>query len=191
MLQIGDAIISLDLFDVKFICDLQACKGSCCIHGDSGAPLEDEEVKILENIYPKIKHYLQPEGVKYIDELGTSVIDSDGDKVTPLIDNKECAYTIFDNEIAYCGIEKAWNDGLIDFQKPLSCHLYPVRIKKYPTFEAVNYDKWDLCDPACKLGVEKSLPLYVFLKEPLIRKYGVEWYDELKLAAEVLFNSHS
>jgi hypothetical protein len=186
MLQIGDTIISLDLFDVKFICDIPVCKGSCCVHGDSGAPLEDDEVQILKKIYPIVKPYLQAEGIKAIEEQGTSLIDSDGDEVTPLINNKECAFTIFDKGIALCGIEKAYVDGLIDFQKPLSCHLYPVRIKKYPTFDAVNYDEWELCKPACALGKKEGLQVYKFLKDPLIRKYGKDWYEELEIAADAL-----
>ena len=186
MLQIGDALISLDVIEEQFLCNLSACHGNCCVFGDSGAPLEDDEVEILKSTYPGVKKYLQKDGIKAIKELGTSVIDVDGDKVTPLINGKECAYTIFENNIALCGIEKAYNDGMVDFKKPLSCHLYPIRVKKYNEFQAVNYDKWDLCKSACDLGKEKNLRVYKFLKEPLIRKFGVEWYNELENTAEVL-----
>ena len=183
MLQIGNTLVSLDIIEKEFICDLSVCHGSCCVHGDSGAPLEKEELTMLEADYPYIKSYLQAEGRKAIEQQGLSVIDADGDIVTPLIDSKECAFTIFENEIAFCGIERAWEDGLIKFRKPISCHLYPIRIKKYDSFDAVNYDKWEICSAACILGEKHKTAVYEFLKDPLIRKYGEEWYNELEMAA--------
>ncbi len=184
MLQIGDAIVSFDVIEKKFVCDITKCHGACCIEGDSGAPLEEEEKQILEDIYPAVKKYLTPKGIEEIERQGTSVIDFEGDLVTPIINNRECVYTIFENGIALCGIEKAYREGDIDYIKPISCQLYPIRIDKYPEFEAVNYNKWKICKAARELGHKTGTPVYVFLKEPLIRKYGEEWYKELEYAAE-------
>ncbi|AZZ59423.1 DUF3109 family protein [Riemerella anatipestifer] len=185
MIQIEDKLISEDLFSEEFVCNLNKCKGACCIEGDAGAPLEQPEVKILEDIYPKIKSYLRPEGIKAIEEQGTSVEDFEGDLVTPLIDNRDCAYVIFDeNGITKCGIEKAYEEGAIDWQKPISCHLYPIRITEYSTFTAFNYHEWKICSDACALGKELKVPVYKFLKTPLIRKYGEGFYQTLTEAAE-------
>ena len=184
MLQIDNAIISLDVLDKKFCCNLQKCKGDCCVHGDSGAPLEENELEIIENIYPLIKPYLTKEGDAAIQAIGCYTIDSDGDYVTPLVNNMECAYVYYENGIVKCSIEKAYNEGIINFIKPISCHLYPIRIKKYTEFDAVNYDRNDLCKSAVRMGNKESIPIYVFLKEPLIRKYGKEWYEQLKYAGD-------
>ncbi len=186
MLQIGNAIVSLDVIEKKFICDFTKCKGACCIEGDSGAPLDDDEKAILEEIYPDIKEYLNEKGIAEIEKQGTSVIDSDGDLVTPIINDKECAYTVFENGLALCGIEKAFLDGKISYRKPISCSLYPIRIQKYEEFDAVNYNKWNICAPARDLGYKMGTPVYKFLREPLIRKYGEDWYEELEYAAENL-----
>ncbi|MEA3443256.1 MAG: DUF3109 family protein [Bacteroidota bacterium] len=186
MLQIADTLISLDIIEKKFVCDIPKCFGNCCIYGDSGAPLEKTEAKLIKKQYEKIKPYLTPEGIKAIEISGTSVIDSDGDLVTPLIEKKECAYIVFNNGIATCGIELAYENGDSSLQKPISCHLYPIRLKKYPTFTAVNYDSWDICKPALLLGQKENLPLYKYLKAPLIRKFGKAWYKELEMAAESL-----
>ncbi|WP_372642140.1 DUF3109 family protein [Ancylomarina sp.] len=186
MLQIGNAIVSLDVIEKKFICDFGKCKGACCIEGDSGAPLDEDEKAILEEIYPNIKEYLTEKGIEEIEKQGTSVIDADGDLVTPIINGKECVYTVFENGLALCGIEKAFIDGKITYRKPISCSLYPIRIEKYPEFDAVNYNKWSICGPARELGFKMGTPVYKFLKEPLIRKYGEEWYKELEYAAENL-----
>ena len=186
MLQIGNAIVSLDVIEKKFICDFGKCKGACCIEGDSGAPLDEDEKAILEEIYPDIKEYLTEKGIEEIEKQGTSVIDADGDLVTPIINDKECVYTVFENGLALCGIEKAFLDGKINYRKPISCSLYPIRIEKYPEFDAVNYNKWSICGPARELGFKMGTPVYKFLKEPLIRKYGEDWYKELEYAAENL-----
>jgi Protein of unknown function (DUF3109). len=184
VLQIGKAIVSLDVIEKKFICDISKCCGACCVEGDSGAPLDEEEKQIIEDIYPDIKEYLTERGIEEIEKQGTTVIDSDGDLVTPIIDGKECVYTIFENGNAMCGIEKAFFDGKISYRKPISCQLYPIRIDKYAEFDAVNYNKWDICKPARELGFKNGTPVYKFLKEPLIRKYGEDWYNELEYAAE-------
>lgn len=183
MFQIGKTIVSEDVLEKEFVCNLSACKGECCIDGDAGAPVEDGEVEILRSVYDKVKPFLRPEGIAAIEEQGTSVYGDDDEYETPLIEGGECAYVIYENEMALCGIEKAYNEGLIDWKKPISCHLYPIRIKQFSSFEAVNYHKWHICSDACTLGQELSVPVYKFLKAPLIRKYGEDWYKELELVA--------
>jgi Protein of unknown function (DUF3109) len=189
MLQIENTILSLDIIEKKFLCDLDKCKGACCVLGDSGAPLKNDEAQLLEVIFPSLKPYLRNEGIEAIEKQGAYVIDSDGDMVTPLVNNKECAYAIFEKGIAKCGIEKALLDNRIDFQKPVSCHLYPIRVTKYSSFEALNYHQWEICQPARKLGVKKELPVYTFLKQPLVREYGEDWYKQLELAAKTIVNN--
>lgn len=186
MIKIKDTLISLDIIEKKFVCDLTKCKGACCVHGDSGAPIEDHEVEILEQIYPKLKSYLRQEGINAIEEQGTWIIDIENDKVTPLINNQECAYVVFEDDIAKCAIEKAYFDKKIKFQKPVSCHLYPVRVKKYSDFFAVNYDSWEICKPALKLGKDKDVPVFEFTKESLLRKFGKDWYRHLRIVAKEL-----
>ena len=185
MIQIDDKLISEDLFSEEFVCNLAKCKGICCVEGDAGAPLDEDETKILDEIYPKIKSYLRPEGIEAIEEQGTYPLDFEGDLVTPLVNNAECAYVIFDEKgYTKCAIEKAYEDGVIDWQKPISCHLYPIRITEYSNFSAINYHEWDICSDACTLGKELGVKVYQFLKKPLIRKYGEEFYQTLSEAAE-------
>jgi hypothetical protein len=185
MIAIEKTLVSEELLEKKFVCDLTRCKGHCCVEGESGAPLDKEELEKLEEVFPVIKDTLTERGLKSIREQGLYLIDDDGDYVTPLVDHvKECAYTIFEEGIAKCAIEKSFLEGKINFRKPISCHLYPVRITKYKTYDAVNYEKWSVCGPACKLGEALKVPVYVFLKDSLTRKYGKEWYDQLKVFAE-------
>jgi hypothetical protein len=181
MILVGNAVLSDDIKENFFVCDLEACKGACCVEGDSGAPLEDDETKILEEIYPFVKDYITEEGRQVIAEQGTWVIDSDGDKVTPTLGaNRECAYALYDERgILKCGIEQAYLAGKTSWKKPISCHLYPIRVTKYDQYDALNYNRWHICDPACQLGKSLQVPLYVFLKEALVRKYGEAWYAEL------------
>ncbi len=184
MIEIEDKILSRDLFEKKFVCDLNACKGACCVEGSSGAPLTEEEIHILEDIYDEVKPYLPQKGIKAIEKQGHWVIDADGDYTTPLVgEEKECAYTIFENGMALCGIEKAYKEGKIAFKKPISCHLYPIRITQYKKFEALNYDVWHLCKPACACGEKLQVPVYKFLKEAITRKYGEEFYSMVEAAA--------
>lgn len=183
MLQVGNTLVSLDLIETQFICDLFRCKGACCVHGDSGAPLDDEELAQLDEAYPFVKPYLREVSVKTIEQKGKWQVDSDGDKVTTLVENKECAFVVFEKGVATCAIEKAYNEGKITFRKPVSCHLYPVRLTKYSSYVAVNYHQWDICKPALKLGNKNGVPLFVFLKDALIRKFGLSWYNELELSA--------
>lgn len=183
MFQIGKTIVSDEIFEREFVCNLSACKGECCIDGDAGAPLDKDETAILDEIYPKVKPYLRPEGIEAIEKQGAWIVGEDGELETPLIEGGECAYVIFDGDTALCGIEQAYNEGLVDWKKPISCHLYPIRIKEYSQFSAINYHRWHICDDACALGKELEVPVYKFLKEPLIRKYGESWYGELETVA--------
>ena len=186
MISHGKTILSDDLAEQFFHCDIEKCKGACCVEGDLGAPLEKDELLTLEEVLEDVKPYLSQEGLKAIKEQGAYVLDREGDFSTPTIGGKECAYAVYDNNgILKCGIEQAYFDGKIGFRKPISCHLYPVRITKYEDYDALNYDRWHICSPACTLGDAMKLPVYRFVKDALIRKYGEEWYAALeeKLAA--------
>ena len=184
MLRIENNIISLNILEKKFRCDLTQCHGNCCRYGDSGAPLTSEEVKILEEIRPVVITYLREAGKSALAEKGSSIIDFEGDNVTPLIGNDECAYAIIEDNIFMCGIERAWSEGNISFRKPLSCHLFPVRIKKYSDFIAVNYEEWSVCIAARERGRIDGVYVYQFLKEPLIRALGDNVYKQICIAAE-------
>jgi hypothetical protein len=184
MIQIDDKIISTELLDEQFHCHLELCHGNCCVYGNSGAPLERGEEEILEKYYPEIEKYITQKGRLTIGENGTWEIDIDGDKVTPLIEGKECAYTYFKEKIAFCGIEKAWEEGKIPFRKPLSCHLYPIRVSKVGEMTALNYHRWPICDPARQLGKKKGLPVFRFLKDALIRAFGTDFYHEMETVYE-------
>jgi hypothetical protein len=184
MLEIGRTIVSFDIIDKKFLCDVQRCKGACCVEGDSGAPVTTEESKAIQEAYPEFEPYIEEKNKEEIRKQGFSVIDLDGDQVTPLVNNRQCVYSFEENGILKCAIEKAYFEGKTQFRKPVSCHLYPIRITEYNRFDAVNYQEIDICKPGRECGLKEQLPLYVFLKEPLIRKYGEEWYEQLKFAAE-------
>lgn len=186
MIQIEDTLISLDIIEKAFICDLGQCKGACCVEGDSGAPLEGNEFQIIKKILPEIWDDLSPEAQEVIKKQGVGYIDQEGEIVTSIVNGRNCVFTCYDEKgICKCAIEKAYREGRIDFQKPVSCHLYPIRVARYNTFRALNYNKWKICKPAEILGKKAGVPLYKFLKEPLIRKFGEAWYAELeKVAAE-------
>ena len=186
MIQIEDKIISQEIFDQKFVCDLNVCKGACCVEGDSGAPLLKNEAKELEKSYSIIRKYLSADGKEAIKKQGFSVIDSDNDLTTPLINNRECAYVFNDSGVTKCAIEKAYLEDEISFKKPISCHLYPIRITEYEEFDAVNYESNKICSPACKLGELLKVSVFRFLKEPLIRKYGKSFYTELEVVEKSL-----
>lgn len=185
MVIVQNKLVSDDLLSEHFICNLKSCKGACCVEGDMGAPLEQEETIILEQLYPLYKKFLTAEGISAIESNGFYVKDDENYLSTPLIDNKACVYIQYDSlGVAKCGIEIAYYEGLIDFKKPISCHLYPIRVTKMPedSFDALNYDQWDICKAACELGKKEKVPVFKFLKEPIIRKYGSEFYDELEHA---------
>ncbi len=180
MIIIEDTLISDEIYTECFVCDLPVCHGGCCVHGDAGAPLEKDETAILKDIYPRVKPYMRKVGIDAVDEAGTFVEDIDGEFTTPLVNKQECAYVFFDeNNIAKCAIEKAWEEKEIDFKKPVSCHLYPIRITKYSNYDAVNYHRWPICDCARKNGTKLNVRIYEFLKESLTRKYGADWYEQL------------
>ena len=185
MISIKNTLISEDLLDQEFVCDLSACKGACCVEGTGGAPVDDKEVEVLENIFEEVKPYMVEKGIKGVEEQGKWVVGEDGEKETPLVQGKECVYVFFDkNNIAKCAIEAAYRDGKIDFKKPMSCELYPVRVQSYSEFVAVNYHKWHICEPACECGQKMQIPVYKFLKEPLQKKFGKDWYEALDFAAK-------
>jgi len=185
MIEIGKTIVSLDVLESKFCCDLDHCKGACCVDGDSGAPLSEEEAKIIEQLYPVFEEYLSDDNKAEIAKQGFSLIDHDGDLVTPIIGKNECVFT-FVNEhgITLCAIEKAYFEKNTGFRKPLSCHLFPIRITEYKRFDGVNYEKLKICKPGRACGKTNNLPLWKYLKDPLTRKYGEDWYSELQFAAE-------
>ncbi len=180
MIILDNAVLSDDIKENFFVCNLEKCKGACCVEGDLGAPLEKDELLEIENNLETIKPYLSEEGLKAIEENGPYLLDEEGDYSTTTIGNRECAFAIYDDQgILKCGIEQAYMDGKIDWKKPISCHLYPIRITKYDHYDALNYDRWDICSPACDFGAQLKVPIYKFLKDALVRKYGKEWYDAL------------
>ena len=187
MIQIGKTLVSEEIIEKEFVCNIATCKGECCIAGDSGAPLEEEELAIMNDIYPHVKPFMRKEGIAAIEKLGTYIINKDKEYETPLIDNAACAYVIYNEKnVALCAIEEAYNQGKITWKKPISCHLYPIRVRDYSDFSGVNYDRWDICDTACSLGKELQVPIYRFVKEALIRKFGMDWYEELDDVAKTL-----
>lgn len=180
MIVLQNTVVSDDIRDKFFVCNLEKCRGACCVEGDLGAPLEGGELVILEQNYSKIKPYMSGAGQQAIEEQGLYVMDFEGDYSTPTIGDRECAYAIYDEKNTLkCAIEQAYLDGVIDWKKPISCHLYPIRITKYDDFEALNYDRWGICSAACNFGLDLGVRVYQFLKEPLVRKYGEGWYNEL------------
>jgi hypothetical protein len=188
MIQIENTIVSLDVIEKDFFCDILACKGACCVAGDSGAPLESDEIMAIEDALPSIFNFLSEVSIQTIKKKGTAIIDSDGDLVTPLINEKECAFVVFKNGIAECAIEKSWQKGVCTIQKPVSCHLYPIRLTTYDSFIAVNYHPWEICKPATLNGKSEGKKIYEFVKPALIKKFGEPWYQQLCLAAEYIQN---
>ena len=179
--EIDGKLVSHELFEKKFVCDLNACKGTCCVEGDAGAPLEKEELLILEEIQDIVKEFLPAKAVKALEEQGPFVLDDDGEFVTPLVNNKECAYAFFDNKgIAKCGIEEAHRLGKVGFKKPISCHLFPIRLTKLKEHIALNYSYWHICEPACDCGEKLDVKVYKFLREAIVRKFGQQFFDELE-----------
>lgn len=181
MIILGNTLLSDEIYLEQFVCRLDACKGGCCVEGDAGAPLEEQETIILQQIYPTVKPFMIPEGIKTVEQEGTWVRDFQGEQTTPLVKGGPCAYVFYDErDIAKCAIERAFEEGLIDFKKPVSCHLYPIRVIRYPHYEALNYHRWPVCDPARKQGHVLKVRVYRFLKEALIRRYEAAWYEELE-----------
>lgn len=179
MIPVENTLVSDDLVQVRFCCDLPRCHGACCVAGDAGAPVTAGEITQIQDGLEEIMPFMSPAGVETVNESGVFDYDAFGNLVTPLINGRECAFVYFTGKIARCAIEKAYEQGSIDFRKPVSCHLYPVRITTYNGFEAVNYHKWSICSKALTKGKELDLPLYRFLEDALVRKYGRSWYNDL------------
>lgn len=185
MIKIGDTLVSLDVVEKFFCCDLDACLGACCIDGDAGAPLSEEEDMEIRKLLPEIMPYLTPKAARAIEEDGPSYKDPEGDTVTQLIEGSACVYTCMEKGgMCLCALEKARREGNERIFKPISCSLYPIRVKDYGSFRAVNYHRWKICRPAEALGKKKGIRVYEFLREPLVRKFGQAWYDELAFTAE-------
>jgi hypothetical protein len=185
MFQINDTIVASDIIEESFICNLSVCKGECCVEGDSGAPLENEEVKIIEDLLPQVWDDLSPEAQNIINQQGVAYKDDDGEMVTSIVNGKDCVFTYYDEHgVCKCAIEKAYREQRVSFYKPVSCHLYPVRLQKYKSFTAVNYHRWGICKAATLFGKKEGVKIYQFLKEPLIRRFGEDWYNELVLVAD-------
>ena len=188
MIKIGDTLVSLDVIECYFCCNLDDCKGACCIEGDAGAPITESEEQAIKEALPAVIEQLPKEAVEVINEQGVSYVDEEGDLVTSIIGNKDCVFCTYDKKgTCLCALEIGYNSGKCSFKKPVSCHLYPIRLAEYPTFTAVNYDERKICRGAVKLGREKGIRVYQFLEGPLVRHFGEEWYEELKLVAEEYF----
>lgn len=186
MIIIEDTLISNAVVEEHFVCDLLRCKGACCEEGDFGAPLEEAELQQIQDNLEGIKPFMTEAGRKLLSTEGFVEPDDFNHPVTTTLHGRDCIFAVRDNGILGCAIEKAWKSGKSDFQKPISCHLYPIRIQRYPNYEAVNYHEWDICSPACENGKALKMPVYQFLKAPLIRKYGQDWFDQLDEAAKQL-----
>ncbi|MDR2125424.1 MAG: DUF3109 family protein [Prevotellaceae bacterium] len=181
MIDIDDKLLSSDLLTECFCCDYEYCGGVCCVHGDSGAPLDEKETEIIKKNLTEILPYMKPEGRNAIEQQGVAVIDNEGDMVTPLINGEECAFSIYDeNANCFCSIERAYTDKKIDFRKPVSCHLYPIRVRKNSGTTMLNYDRWSICECARNKGKNKRIFVYEFLKEAIIRCFGNEFYTKLE-----------
>lgn len=188
MIEIGDTIVSDELFTTRFCCDLAVCRGECCVQGNSGAPLNIDEIDSMESEFDNYKEYMKPEGVAAIQTQGVAVLDDDGDLTTTLINGAECAYSIMENGVTWCAIEKAWSLGKTTYRKPISCHLYPIRLVKLGNgTTGLQYHRWDICRAAQTLGASSGKPLYMTLREPLIRQFGIQYYEALNQVYEQYF----
>ncbi|MDE6382654.1 MAG: DUF3109 family protein [Muribaculaceae bacterium] len=184
MLQIQHTLVSLDLIERYFTCDLDACLGACCIEGDAGAPLAPGEAERIEDVLPEIENDLLPRALAEIRECGASYTDPDGDLVTQIVDGRDCVYTCYaEGGKCLCALEKAFREGRVPDVKPISCRLYPVRLREYDGFTAVNMHRWKICRPAETLGRRLGVRAYEFLKGPLTARFGKAWYSELELTA--------
>lgn len=187
IVAIEDKLISTELFDRKFVCDLNQCKGACCVEGDAGAPLAMDEIDILEELYEDVKPYMRAEGIEAVEKNGVFYMDEWNEPATTLVNNQECAFVYFDeNNITKCAIEQAYLAGKVDWKKPISCHLYPIRVKQLSESIALNYEEWKICKPACACGEQLNVPVYKFLKEPLIRAFGEAFFEDLVAIDETL-----
>ncbi|MEG2365194.1 MAG: DUF3109 family protein [Alistipes sp.] len=187
MIEIDNKIISADLLRECFACDLSQCKGACCVEGDAGAPLEEEEVATLETEYANYRPYMTAEGIEAIESQGFMVIDQEGDRTTPLVRETVCAYAYEQDGVTLCAIEKAWREGKTPFRKPISCHLYPIRLIKFSNESiGLNYHRWNVCGTARQCGKKLGIPVYKALREPIIRRFGEEFYAALECAEKYM-----
>lgn len=185
MLEIQNTLVTLDLIERFFCCDLSRCLGQCCIDGDAGAPVTPEEVDLLREVLPEVWNDLAPEARRVIEEQGVSYVDEEGDLVTSIVNGRDCVFTCYaEGGMCLCAIEKAYREGRVKWRKPMSCALYPVRLKEYDGFTAVNLHRWKICKCAEVLGRREGLRAYQFLRGPLIDRFGQEWYEELAATAE-------
>ncbi|MFO7791133.1 MAG: DUF3109 family protein [Bacteroidales bacterium] len=192
MISIENTLVSLDVIETEFVCNVSKCKGACCVEGDSGPPLTESENEKIREIFPAIKQKMKPKSVIRAQHHGISYLDQENERVAMIHENSgECIFAVQENGITKCIIENLYFDGKLDFRKPLSCHLYPIRIKSYHDFIAVNYDRWQICNPGLEQGKKQGVPLYKFAKEPLIRRFSTDWYAQLEVAAMDLTNKNT
>lgn len=191
MLQIQNALVSLDLAEEFFVCDLAKCLGQCCIEGDAGAPITEDEKKKLEEVLPVVWDDLLPAAREVIERQGVAYTDEEGDLVTSIVDGRDCVFTTYaPGGMCLCAVEKAFREGKCDWRKPMSCYLYPLRLTEYPDFTAVNYHRWKICKCARTLGRKEGVRLYEFMRGPITERFGAEWYDELKQACEAYLEEY-
>lgn len=185
MFQIQNTLVSLDVIEKEFCCDLDVCRGCCCVEGDAGAPLTATEEQQLNQMLPNLLPLMTAEARELVAQKGVAYNDPEGERVTQIVNGKDCVFARTDhNGWCYCVIEKAFNSGKVKMQKPISCYLYPIRLKEFPTFIAVEYHRWDICHCARQKGRRQHIPVYEFLREPIIRRFGEEYYEELKNVAQ-------
>jgi len=190
VVQVGDVIVSLDVLRERFSCDLDACHGACCVEGDAGAPVTLDEIAEIEELLSEVEEDLAPEAREVIARQGVAYSDPSGELVTSIVGGKDCVFCMKQNGFTLCALEKAWREGRTTFMKPASCHLYPIRVSRYGVYTALNYNRWDICKAAVLKGQKDDMPVYRFLREPLIRQFGQEWYDELELVASEMAKQH-
>lgn len=190
ILQVGDVLLSPDILTERFCCDYEKCHGICCVEGDAGAPVTMEEIAAIEESLDTVWPELSASAQAVIDRQGVAYTDRDGDLVTSIVGGKDCVFTCYEGEGCLCALERAYRQGRTRFCKPISCALYPIRAKQFSNGTiALNYNHWDVCRDAVAKGRELDMPVYKFLKEPLIRRFGTEWYEELEQLADMLLKS--
>lgn len=189
IIQVGDVLVSPDIITEKFCCDLDKCKGECCVEGDAGAPLTMDEIAGIEDALDIVWNDMSASAQAVVDKQGVAYNDRDGDLVTSIVNGKDCVFTCYENGCCLCALERAYRSGKTKFIKPISCALYPIREKRFAGgLVGLNYNRWDVCRPAVEKGRELELPVYKFLEGPLVRRFGKEWYQELCETAEMLLN---
>jgi hypothetical protein len=187
MIEIDGKIVSTDIITERFLCDLGRCKGICCVEGNAGAPLEEDEARILAAEYPNYRPFLTGEGRAEIERQGFAVVDEDGDLVTPLVGDAECAYSYNEGGVTLCAVERAWKEGLTPFRKPISCHLYPIRVMRFGDGSlGLNYHRWAVCESARELGRAKGVPMFRMLEEAIVRRFGPDFFHALEAAESYL-----